>query len=436
MKSQFFLFLFNILFLCNFCQSAFEIPLTQTSSGEYVANIDLGTPSTTFTIKPETSTFLFWVGESGSQVNYVKTFDPAHSSTFKNLSIPYTTIFSNGLNQGYLASDMIHLSNINATLSFALAQHTITSPSSSSDISGVLGLGYKTKNQMYLTDEFNLISVLKENKEIEKKVFSIKNYVNETTSKHEGIIHVGDYPQDFTDDEQISSNQTGFCGAVNYTTNSHQLSWNCRLSYLIKGSNNSESAFKSNNIELNETIVFDYNSKTSILREEVANKFLAAFKKSNCSFVQVSLVSKEIQCSENREEISIVFNGVALKLPKESLYEYIEETKQYRLPFTFSSEVKVSSIGQILFDNYEVLFDEELNRVGFHTDKSEMMGNVTKYTTDNDKNESNLTLIIVVSIVGVALIIGVIILLVWNLRKKEDLTKSVEKMGKEGLMEV
>ena len=433
MKSQFFLFLFHSLFLFISSQSIFQIPLTQTSSGQYVTNINLGTPFSQFTVKPDTNSFLFWVGERGSQVNYPTTFDPTHSNTFKNLSTPYTTIFSNGLNQGYLSSDVIELADIKANLSFALAQYTITT---SSEIDGVLGLGYKYKNQMYLNDDFNLISVLKENKQINKKVFSIKNYVNETTSKHEGVISVGDYPSYFSSQEELSLNKTGFCGVVNYTTNSKQLSWNCRLSYLIKGSDNSESTFKSNNIELNETVVFDYNSKTSILREEIANRFLAAFKKGNCSFVEVSLVSKEIQCSQNTEEISLVFNGIALKLPKESLYEYIEETQTYRLPFTFSSDAKVSLIGQVLFDNYEVLFDEELSRVGFHVDKDDMMGNVTKYTTDNDKNESNITFIIIISVVGIAIIIGVVILLVWNLKKKEDISKSVEKIGKEGLMEV
>ena len=249
MKSLFFLFLylFNALFLFISPQSVFQIPLTQTSSGQYVSTIYLGTPSSKFTIKPDTSSFLFWIGERGSQVNYPNTFDPTHSRTFKNLSSPYTTIFSNELNQGYLSSDVIQLANITSNLSFALAQYTITT---SSEIDGVLGLGYKYKNQMYLNDDFNLISVLKENKQINKKVFSIKNYVNETTSKHEGVISVGDYPSYFSSQEELSLNKTGFCGVVNYTTNSKQLSWNCRLSYLIKGSNNSESAFKSNNIEL------------------------------------------------------------------------------------------------------------------------------------------------------------------------------------------
>ena len=402
MKSQFFLFLhlFNFLLLFSSSQSVFQIPLTQTSSGQYVSTINLGTPSSKFTIKPDTSTFLFWVGERGSQADYPNTFDPTHSSTFQNLSIPYTTIFSNGLNQGYLSSDVIQLANIKTNLSFALAQYTITT---SSEIDGVLGLGYKYKNQMYLNDNFNLISVLKENKQINKTVFTLKNYVNETTSKHEGVIFVGDYPSHFSSQEEILLNKTGFCGIVNYTTNSKQLSWNCRMSYLIKGSDNSEAAFKSHNIELNETVVFDYNSKTSILRQEIANKFLAAFGKSECSFVEVSLVSKEIQCTNNTKEISLVFNGVALRLPKESLYEYIEETQKYRLPFIFSSEVKVSMLGQVLFDNYEVLFDEELSRVGFHADKLEMMGNVTKYTTDEDKNESNTTFIVIISIVGAAI---------------------------------
>ena len=147
-------------------------------------------------------------------------------------------------------------------------------------------------------------------------------------------------------------------------------------------------------------------------------------------------MTKEIQCSQNTEEISLVFNGIALKLPKESMYEYIEENQNYRLPFIFSSEIKVSMIGQVLFDNYEVLFDEELSRVGFHVDKPGMMGNVAKYTTDNDKKELNITFIIIISVVGTAIVIGVIILLVWNLRKKEDIGKSVENIGKEGLMEV
>ena len=59
------------------------------------------------------------------------------------------------------------------------------------------------------------------------------------------------------------------------------------------------------------------------------------------------------------EEISLVFNGIALKLPKESIYEYLKENQNYRLLFIFSSEVKVNMIGQVLFDNYEVLFVEK-----------------------------------------------------------------------------
>lgn len=435
MKSNFFLFIYLFTFLNLFIspQTLLHIPLTQTSSGQYVFTIDLGTPSSKFTVKPETSTFLFWVGERGSQVEYTTTFDPIHSSTFKNLSIPYTTIFSNGLIQGYLSSDVIKLANIKTNLSFGLAQYTITS---SSEIDGILGLGYKYKNQMFLNDDYNIISILKENKHIHKNIFSIKNYINETTSKNEGIIYLGDYPSHFINQEEILLNKTGFCGIVNYTKNSEQLSWNCRLSYLIKGSENTELAFKDNNIELNETVVFDYNSKTSVLREELANKFLAAFKQSDCKFVEISPVTKEIQCNQNSEEISLVFNGIALKLPKESIYEYIEEKNNYRLVFTFSSDIKVSFIGQVLFDNYEVLFDGELSRVGFHADKLNMMGNVTKYTTDKDTNESNHTFIIIIAVVGSVIVIGVVILLVWNLKKKEDIGKSVENIGKGSLMEV
>ena len=59
------------------------------------------------------------------------------------------------------------------------------------------------------------------------------------------------------------------------------------------------------------------------------------------------------------EEISLVFNGIALKLPKESIYEHLKENQNYRLLFIFSSEVKVNMIGQVLFDNYEVLFVEK-----------------------------------------------------------------------------
>ena len=127
-------------------------------------------------------------------------------------------------------------------------------------------------------------------------------------------------------------------------------------------------------------VVFEYNSKKNILKEKLLISFWLAFKKSHCLFVEISLVTKEIQYIQNMKEIFLIFNGVALKLPKESIYEHTKENQNYRLLFIFSSEVKVNMIGQVLFNNYEVLFDEKLRRVRFQIDKLNMMGNVTKYT--------------------------------------------------------
>ena len=223
---------------------------------------------------------------------------------------------------------------------------------------GILGLVYKYKNQIYLSGNFNIIFV----------------------SKHGNVIYVEDYPAYFLNQNETLFNRTGFCVILNYTKNNEQLSRNCRLSYLIKRKDNSETAFKTNNIELNKMVVFEYNSKKNILKEKLLISFWLAFKKSHCLFVEISLVTKEIQYIQNMKEIFLIFNGVALKLPKESMYEHIKENQNYRLLFIFSSEVKVNMIGQVLFNNYEVLFDEKLRRVRFQIDKLNMMGNATKYT--------------------------------------------------------
>jgi cathepsin D len=136
--------------------------VNQNTDSSYYGSLAVGTPPMSFNVILDTGSSDLWLAGQGCQsCGNVPTFNPAQSSTYKNLSTPFHISYGSGAAEGTLASDVVQMAGFQVPkqtfgTSYSGYAHkaNIYAPSAvcnavssgllNSPVSGLLGLAYQS----------------------------------------------------------------------------------------------------------------------------------------------------------------------------------------------------------------------------------------------------------------------------------------------------
>jgi hypothetical protein len=124
------------------------IPLKDYMNTQYFAEVQVGTPSQTFTVVPDTGSSNLWMYSSNCWAVpcfYHDKYDAKKSSTYKADGRPFKITYGSGSIDGFVSQDVAKLGDATAP-SFAFGEVNAVSGVAflASQMSGILGLGYDT----------------------------------------------------------------------------------------------------------------------------------------------------------------------------------------------------------------------------------------------------------------------------------------------------
>lgn len=153
---------------------AVPVPLKNFYNRMYVGNVEIGTPSVTFSLVFDTGSADLWVFAAKSSkpiLSYVTYYDYAQSSTSDLTTTPWSIQYGKGASSGVLVSDTVSLAGYNTT-GFTFAQATSYSSDFESPdmpLDGLLGLAFSSVNS---AGGPTLIDALQSQGRIKERVFS------------------------------------------------------------------------------------------------------------------------------------------------------------------------------------------------------------------------------------------------------------------------
>ena len=166
------------------------IELYTLSSYENVFTIKIliGSNKEEFNLIFDTGSPLLWIAAKDSDDKYYikHHFDYKNSKTFYTDYSSFSITYGSGSCNGIYGIDNIYINeNKYISLKFGIAKNTEVEFNDLAD--GIVGIG-----KYYSDKNFNFIGQLKEQNIIEKNIFSIKTFLNNT-----GILYIGDEHNDF-----------------------------------------------------------------------------------------------------------------------------------------------------------------------------------------------------------------------------------------------
>lgn len=278
---------------------------------------------------------------------------------------------------------------------------------------GALGLSYLS----FTGPQYSFVNVLKETGSIKNKIFALgKN-----------TFHIGDYP---TEVKQFPSNYH----TCNLTMNEglpeeFMDGWICDLTHFLVGKAQDFSDAE----EIQGRVIFD----SMLTNIEAPEKFLGVIKAhyfelnyadNNCTVV-VKDESNFIVCQTMEEEpldFNFIIGGYALIVPGKSVFTQEKDSGYFIFNIVFTKQAhNVWRFGKLLMDQYLLVFDAELHKVGFYGDnKTNFYSEWLRWWTSGSEtitSEEHMKYLIIASIcLGVALISVIICLVCQGLRKKEN----------------
>ncbi|KAH8991661.1 acid protease [Lactarius akahatsu] len=120
--------------------------VNQNADSSYYGSIAIGTPPVAYNVILDTGSADLWVADSSCSANCqgIQTFDPSTSSTYTNLTEPFSIQYGSGSASGTLATDVVQMAG------FQVAKQVLATCDDFSDglldapVSGLMGLGWQS----------------------------------------------------------------------------------------------------------------------------------------------------------------------------------------------------------------------------------------------------------------------------------------------------
>ncbi|KAG6374669.1 aspartic peptidase domain-containing protein [Boletus reticuloceps] len=124
--------------------SGYNLIVDQQYDSGYYGSLAIGTPLTSFNVILDTGSSDLWVvGSScGSACNGLSMFNPSSSSTFKNLTSPFTIQYGSGAAAGSIGQDVVEMAGFSVSNQGFAVVDEVTANLLSAPVSGLLGLAW------------------------------------------------------------------------------------------------------------------------------------------------------------------------------------------------------------------------------------------------------------------------------------------------------
>lgn len=359
----------------------FPIPY-ENNEDFLVTALGIGTPRTYFPVQVDTSTSTTWIPSTkcSNCKSYLK-YNSSLSNTSFDSSNTIELFDEDGNLKGLITHDDVQVDQyILKNFTFVQAKELQENYRDFED--GKLGLGYYHSNK-----EMSFIEMLKENKLIDNKVFSIKE-LNDSF----GEITIGKYPSE--------ENYT-YCNvsSTEDLDNNFKESWLCKLSFIsINNVKNNETLSQEkivqNMIELDDSLIsFDTASSYIIAPYEFISTFENEFfdkyykgicrKTNNANDIvflcnKIKFSNETIMNITNELTLSFVIEGISYDLEVKKLFEVVDrDNVEFFVHFRKYANL-IWNIGHPFVHDYTLIFDGENGRVG-------LIGKYTDVSTQLEK---------------------------------------------------
>ena len=337
----------------------FQTSVVVPGLNTYKINVQIGTP-------PQNFSFLYDLGSIETVVAGVNCtncinrnlFNETNSSTFTNYQSRHTIDYIISKIQGNFAKDSFSLANFSTILNFVVFDSFTNNFGVNFD--GILGMEHNYRkfgyNSSILEQLFSKTVISK--KIITQKILNVTN----------GLLIIGDTP------DEISNN------IENYSTcslsSSTDVKWNCALQSIFLGNQSSNILSLVNSSQTYQTTFFSTINNFILANNSTLGYFSQTYFGNNtknglCNIYNYSgyLV---FMCNKTGfnlsyfQDVNFVLDGYGYKVYARDLFVEISSPNQIQFLIYFSPNNTEWIIGQPMLKNYQVVFDGEMDQIGFY----------------------------------------------------------------------
>jgi hypothetical protein len=390
------------------------------SQSVYVLKAVIGSPAQTFVFMLDTSSYVTWVAEisaRGGDFDYKTKYVPYKSKYYSSEGHEKYLKYDGHTIKGYEIYDTITFEGQNTNQPMKFVGATSGDVRNTQDFDGVIGLG-RVYNENTEDPEFSFVK--RQLLFRKKQVFSFKPKSSQRSS-----FFIGDYHDDFLRKEYAK------CEVPTDLTNS----WGCKMSHIFIGPTITQKSFKADSLPLDIGIMITSGAEgitapLSTWEYFEAKYFKQLIEKKTCEKISAQgkiAVSCLKSFNPNRlPPLYIVVNGYALQISATNLF--VKDRKPFLdkaiFVVIFDESYKYLKVGQPLFYENHILFDQDNNLIGFSGNykeiskleegkdekKEEDKNKKDEQENDYDKNYyTDKAIMVLLIIVAVIVVIGMII---------------------------
>ena len=349
----------------------------------FIAKIKLGSEGQPFNLLLDTGSSILWVARNGCGGKHTITneFNPATSSTSQNTGITFSLNYGSGSCSGFYYNDNIeYIKSKSFNMNFGVAD---TAKFTVDQCDGIIGLAKK-----YADNRLSFIHMLKEYKNTDSLLFSIKFETDIIKTNFEGTMYIGKH-DDFSKSETISIPMVFY---------SREIFWACTLSSF--GLNNTGNYIHSD-YEIN--ILFDTGTNSILLPLKYLQDIQKDLPKYNCYIIQ-SDSGYQIRSTSTSNLPDLVFKFGRHTLTIPGRYGFYSSNKGIISFATFQNSAPFI-MGSPFFFVFHTLFDADSNELKVYPLKNGI------------KSGLSIVAIIFIAIGSIVLIVGIILLIYYLVNK-------------------
>ena len=286
------------------------------------------------------------------------------------------------------------------------------------------GLSSRNSNFSNLNDSLIFINRLKEDKEIEQKIFSFDKWIiDENLRKIDINFYFGYEHDDFK-----KKNKDGIIGECE--VDKDYIYWGCPFNYMMI---NNETINLINKDKKPYKIYFSTENYNIIFPQTFNDTFINATGR-KCSYNPEHITGEEedyyLQCNDTFNNKSYIplqlkYKDMIITIEIDNKSKYSKGNNENRTRIRFEN-VDYFILPLIMFKNFHILFDAENNKIKFYTTNESIL-QVKKGKKKNSSNASTVFLIIFIII----LILAIGYAVFWLIKKRRgSIEKNINKYNK------
>ena len=305
------------------------IPVSNVQDVEYSGEVDIGTPGEKFTVLFDTGSSNLWIPSKkcvdDGFCTRPNSFDPSKSSTYKNLSNPFSIHYGSGSVSGSFDKDSVTLAGLTAkNVVFGLADKEQDFGQSSFD--GILGMGFPALSTNGVK---TVLQSFVEQNLIEKHSFAF--YLTEESGQAGSEITLGDV------------NPERYTGDFHYVPVTQDTYWNVEIDSITVGENKIAKGISG---------FVDTGTSLIVGPPSIINPLLAK-------------LPKNIDCSNLDQYETIIFTLKGHDFPLKSSDYILSEQGQCEIGIQAFPGQPQLVLGDTFIKAYYTNFDIGKNRIGF-----------------------------------------------------------------------